>query len=219
MPKLIPDLAEQLLETVRRHVAAEGWDAANLRQLARRCRIAVGTVYNYYPDQLALMAAVIGREWAAAEAAIVAGFRPGDPAGNLRGLFERLRGFRGLFGRVWQELPQQGLPASAGATSAYRAGFQAQLTELVGRSLGAADGTGAADRGGMADSREAAAAALARRFIAKAILDWSAESAIEFDDLEPLLARLLPAAFDTGAPGQQAAPSNQPQPQEALHEA
>jgi AcrR family transcriptional regulator len=70
MPKLLEDVQNRILDTVKNHVAEEGWNALNVRALAAECGIALGTVYNYFPSREAILTAVISRDWARVEEAV-----------------------------------------------------------------------------------------------------------------------------------------------------
>ena len=56
MPKVIPEVREKLLTTVRNRLLKDGPDAVSLRSIAKECGIAVGTVYNYFPNKDMLIA-------------------------------------------------------------------------------------------------------------------------------------------------------------------
>ena len=63
MPKIIEGLREEILRAARARLLAEGWQAFNVRSLARDCGVSVGTIYDYYPSKGALLANVMGRDW------------------------------------------------------------------------------------------------------------------------------------------------------------
>lgn len=54
---------EQILEKAMEIALREGVDRVSIRKLAAACGIAVGSVYNYYPNKEALIAAVAERFW------------------------------------------------------------------------------------------------------------------------------------------------------------
>jgi len=59
MPKRIENLRENILACAKKEMLAQGFDALNIRNVARGCGIAVGTVYNYFPSKDMLAAAVM----------------------------------------------------------------------------------------------------------------------------------------------------------------
>lgn len=55
---------EALLEASRAMAAEEGLSSVNIRALAKRCGVAVGSVYNYFPSKAALLAETVAGVWA-----------------------------------------------------------------------------------------------------------------------------------------------------------
>ena len=64
MPKLIEKLEEKILTAARKRLTEDSLSGFSLRAVAADCGIAVGTVYNYYKDKEALMAAAMASDWA-----------------------------------------------------------------------------------------------------------------------------------------------------------
>ena len=54
---------EAILQACRRIVAEEGVQALSMRRVADACRIALGTLYNYYADKNALVLATVESIW------------------------------------------------------------------------------------------------------------------------------------------------------------
>jgi AcrR family transcriptional regulator len=54
---------EQILEAAMEIAIREGVDHVSIRKLANACGIGVGSMYNYYPDKEALIAAVSEQFW------------------------------------------------------------------------------------------------------------------------------------------------------------
>lgn len=54
---------EQILEKTMEIAIREGVDAVSIRKLAVACNIAIGSVYNYYPNKDAVIAAVAEQFW------------------------------------------------------------------------------------------------------------------------------------------------------------
>lgn len=54
---------EQLLSAAREMAYANGLHSVNIRAIAARCGVAVGSIYNYYPTKADLIAAVIEDFW------------------------------------------------------------------------------------------------------------------------------------------------------------
>lgn len=62
MPKLIPNVRERLASDLEELLRLEP-ETASIRALARRSGVAVGTIYNYFPDKEALVNAAFEKQW------------------------------------------------------------------------------------------------------------------------------------------------------------
>ena len=54
---------EEILAVCREIVAEEGLSSVNMRLVASRCNIALGSVYNYFPSKSELLLATIESVW------------------------------------------------------------------------------------------------------------------------------------------------------------
>ena len=63
MPKLIENLRERLILCAREMLLADGYDRLTIRDAAKRCEVAVGTVYNYFPSKDVLVASIMLEDW------------------------------------------------------------------------------------------------------------------------------------------------------------
>lgn len=63
MPKILPNLKETLIETATEIARKEGLSGLKLRDLAKQCHIALGTLYNYYPTKDDLILDVVQQFW------------------------------------------------------------------------------------------------------------------------------------------------------------
>ncbi len=70
MPKIIEGLEGKILFSAREIIENEGYDALSMKELAKRNDIAVGTIYNYYPDKNSLLIALVVDDWLALEKSI-----------------------------------------------------------------------------------------------------------------------------------------------------
>lgn len=72
MPKHIENLREALIEEARRQVLGSGYAALTIRSVAKKCGVAVGTVYNYFASKEALTAEFMLEDWRVCRAEIEA---------------------------------------------------------------------------------------------------------------------------------------------------
>lgn len=63
MPKIINDIESKLIKTAEELFIEKGYDAVNMRMLAKQAGVASGTVYNYFSSKEALYQAVLIDSW------------------------------------------------------------------------------------------------------------------------------------------------------------
>lgn len=54
---------ETILETSRELIRTQGWEAVNIRNVAKACNISVGSIYNYFQNKSSLVAATVESVW------------------------------------------------------------------------------------------------------------------------------------------------------------
>ena len=62
MPKVIDGLQSRIMQSARERLFAAP-PSFSLRAIAKDCGIAVGTIYNYFPDKETLIASVFADDW------------------------------------------------------------------------------------------------------------------------------------------------------------
>lgn len=63
MPKVIENLQIKILENAKKQMLSKGYHGLNIREIARECGVAIGTIYNYYPSKEMLAAYVMLEDW------------------------------------------------------------------------------------------------------------------------------------------------------------
>ena len=63
MPRIIENPQEIILEHALRILEEQGYDALNMRNIARSCGIATGTIYNYFPTKQDLLLQMMSSYW------------------------------------------------------------------------------------------------------------------------------------------------------------
>lgn len=63
MPKIIPDLRNRILMSARTQMMERGFSGLSLRNVAKDCRIAIGTTYNYFSSKADLAVCVMQEDW------------------------------------------------------------------------------------------------------------------------------------------------------------
>lgn len=63
MPKVIKDVKTRIVASATEQFNRTDFHSVDIRQIAKDCSIAVGTVYNYYPNKKSIMYAVFEALW------------------------------------------------------------------------------------------------------------------------------------------------------------
>lgn len=63
MPKVIENVREKLMEQAKKQVLESGYGALSIRDVAKSCGIASGTVYNYFSSKEMLVASFMAVDW------------------------------------------------------------------------------------------------------------------------------------------------------------
>ena len=63
MPKIIEGAKDKILACTRKHYFETGYTSLSLRQIAKECRLGVGTIYNYFPSKDDLIACIMLEDW------------------------------------------------------------------------------------------------------------------------------------------------------------
>ena len=63
MPKVLTNVREGILLVGRELLAESGYDNLSMRQIAQRCGISVGTLYNHFPSKKMLVSDILRAQW------------------------------------------------------------------------------------------------------------------------------------------------------------
>ncbi len=63
MPKIIPELRERIVEIAEDLYAKNSYTEIDMRKISQLCGIAVGTLYNYFPNKQALFVSIFEKSW------------------------------------------------------------------------------------------------------------------------------------------------------------
>ena len=104
MPKIIAGLRERLLYEAERQLMENGYSAMTIRGVAKACKVAVGTVYNYFPAKEAFVASVLLQRWEQAVAVIEETARGGrEPEELVRCIYSQLCAFMDQYRVLFQD--------------------------------------------------------------------------------------------------------------------
>ncbi|QAA30307.1 TetR/AcrR family transcriptional regulator [Clostridium manihotivorum] len=63
MPKILLDVRDKLIEEGRTVLSNAGYEAFNIRDIAKSCNIGIGTFYNYFSNKDSLVIQIISSDW------------------------------------------------------------------------------------------------------------------------------------------------------------
>lgn len=106
MPKILNDIENRIMETARQEILAHPDHAPSLRLIAEKTGIAVGTIYNYYPNKETLMIKVLIHDWQ--DDLEVMDSRIQSASGFLEGIaavYDAVEHFQERYEQLFQNIP------------------------------------------------------------------------------------------------------------------
>lgn len=92
----------EILDVAYARAQQDGLSGLSIRSVARECGVAVGTLYNYFPDKAALVSAIVLRFWGLVSKSCEGNFVPGESALDCcRALFTKLKALLSGFQINW----------------------------------------------------------------------------------------------------------------------
>lgn len=103
MPKILPELRDRFIAAAKKRLLEDEGHDVSIRQIARDCGTAVGTVYNYFSSKEALLAAVMMEDWMDCCRRMRQGAAEADrPLEALRAETAALRRFTARYAPLWR---------------------------------------------------------------------------------------------------------------------
>lgn len=140
---------EAILDAAYARAQKDGMASLGIRTIARECGVAVGTIYNYFPDKASLVTEVVGRFWHAAiePARQLASDGAAEGPGCLlvycrllgQGLGESLSHFRASWLREISTLDTRTRTRSHAAESALFRDIQGEIQRVIENDPGITD--------------------------------------------------------------------------------
>lgn len=113
MPKVIEGAEKRILETARELLFLEGYKKLTMRDVAKRCGIASGTIYNYFPNKDMLIAVVMLEDWENAMDQMKSGCQSAqDIAAGVKAIYDGIVYFAKIYEPIWAEYGFSGSMAS-----------------------------------------------------------------------------------------------------------
>ena len=130
MPKIIPGLREQLIAEARRQLETGGYSAMTIRSVARACKVAVGTVYNYFTDKEEFVASVLLVHWTTCIETIAKTAAEAQEAETLlRCMYDQLCGFMDCYRILFQD--EAAIAVFTASVGRYHDVLRSQLAQML----------------------------------------------------------------------------------------
>ena len=173
MPKVIKDLTNTLYREAKKLLLEQGFKDMSIRDLAKNCNIAVGTVYNYYESKEDLVADVMLTDWSAgiddAKKAIIAAESAVD---GMEAIYRSVQEFFLGYTKVFRNCSKK----TVYIPSVYHEKIMEQITALEEL---------------LFERFPCSLQPIPYRFFAENILHAVTKGKMDFQDLRPILMRLL----------------------------
>ena len=102
MPKIIEEAQKKILCVAKEQMLVKGYSGLTIRDVARACSIAAGTVYNYYPSKDMLAASVMLADWMNALEIMRSSCQNVETVNDgLRTIYHNLDSFQNVYASVW----------------------------------------------------------------------------------------------------------------------
>ncbi len=183
MPKNLTNVKEDILTVTRQLIKETGYAELNIRNIAARCGVATGTVYNYYSSKNQIIAEILLNEWKLMLRRIDQNTRhPGPGIDKLKIIYDELNNFMiNVHGKWFQTHPVENTEEmNMSKLNEKRKLLRNQISEKVLALVQPAAGKEQHTREAMDTSD----------IIAHVLISYSNEEA-EFSRIRPALAALL----------------------------
>ncbi len=193
MPKVLPHVRDDICRTARQMLAEENYADFSIRNVAVRCGIGMGTIYNYFASKEDIVADILLADWDVILRRMDHANRvTASPLERLETHFGLLREFLAIFHGAWL---RQGMMAIDQETlqkhRCRRNDYRAQLTERIVRAIRHSAPDGASDDPAWVHADQ----------IARLFLSLAPETEYPFSRLAPAIAALIPLCGPDAAPG------------------
>lgn len=174
MPKIIAEVRQDILSQAQITLFSKGYEALTIRGVASACHIAVGTVYNYFPSKDLLVAQVILTDWLSTLEEMKASLPAPTATAALNSVFQSLMVFYDRYAVIWKEYTAAGHIAPI--TGAYHRQLVEQLEGVITSAL--------------TPFGPLCSPALPS-FLAEVLLNAASVGRLRFEEIIPILNRLL----------------------------
>jgi len=113
VPKKIDDLGNALLSQAKDILMRVGYNRLTIREVASSCGVAVGTVYNYYSSKDVLIACIMLEDWVAALKSMEnRSEQAANAVDGLHAVYDAIAAFSRQYADAWAQYSARGNAAS-----------------------------------------------------------------------------------------------------------
>ena len=172
MPKIIPNVREQLLKEAKRQIEEYGYGKMTIRSVASACDLGVGTVYNYFKSKDRLVATFMAEDWLESISQIQS--QPGvEPKEVLHSIYNALIDFASRYQTLFSD--REAAKTFASVFTERHKQLRRQLTEFI---VPVCQGAAPEDRRFVAE------------FIAESLLAWTMEG-VPFEKQYAIICKII----------------------------
>ncbi len=180
MPKIISNLDQNIIDAAKEILTKKGFEAMNIRDIAEKCNIALGTVYNYYPSKYEIVNAMVVKDWneSIAELDKTTGHE-NDILLELKMIFEKLQVFFSSYHSIWVQIYMQSdEKKSFGDIHKSRMAVMSELSGLI-KNIFVKNGSEVENIDFLSD------------FLGQTLCSYCSRKDFEFSDLEKIIKKLI----------------------------
>ena len=181
MPKILTNVKDDICRITRQMMADEGYENLNIRAVAGKCGIGMGTIYNYYHSKEEIVAEIVLNDWNVILRCMDQANRNGrEPMARLESIFGHLQGFIAGFHGTWVQMSMaSGKSPDQARVRCRRHDFRHQLAERIGVSIGSEPHVFCSD------------------LIARLFLSYAPEPGFQFKQMAPAISGMLMGCSDS----------------------
>jgi len=106
MPKIIENAKELIIDASEKLLFQVGYKGFTIREVAKRCGIASGTIFNYFTSKETLIAIIMAKDWSNFLADIQNECNSAkDIAAGVSAIYKGIESFFKKYGSIWADYP------------------------------------------------------------------------------------------------------------------
>jgi AcrR family transcriptional regulator len=130
IPKIIENIRGDIMRCAEIILKTDGYNAMSIRRIARECKTAVGTIYNYFESKDDLVANIILKDWLNAVSRMTEMVNSSkNYADGAVGIYLEIQKFESVYKNVWKQYSET--VGSHGIILDHHMQLRAQISKLL----------------------------------------------------------------------------------------